>query len=299
MKPGAKVRHRGSTEGRAGSPLWRGRSPHSVFQEMTQLMNLGVKDFYFLDPNFIGPGKKGRDRVLELAQLLRPLGITFGMETRPNDLDAEILESLVSAGLQSLLLGIESGSVSVLGRLHKSALLSAGKRAVHLCRSAGIDPEVGFLMFVPDGTLEDLEHNLEFLQANNLLDRLDRTANLLCHCQIVLMGAPDDRRYKEQERLTELGPLGFEGEISFIDDRVKWVSELMVHACLSVLRDMSRPQSPVYWRKSVDRSRFGGVNDYLVNLSKQLLKDARKITHLPPISVLEIDIERELRGAIA
>ncbi len=72
----------------------------------------------------------------------------------------------------------------------------------------------------------------------------------------------------------------------------------MVHASLSVLLDMSRPQSPVYWRKSVDRSRFGGVNDYLVNLSKQLLKDVRKITHLPPISVLKIDIERELRGAI-
>ena len=279
-------------------PLWRGRSAHNVLEEITQLMDKGVRDFYFVDPNFIGPGKKGKRRALELAELIRSLGITFGMETRPNDLDIETLESLASSGLQSLLLGIESGSAAVLGRLRKDARLNAGQRAVSLCRSVGIEPEIGFLMFVPDSTVEDLEYNLEFLQGLNLLDRLDRTANLLCHRQIVLMGTSDYKRFRDQGRLTETGPFGFEGKISFVDDRVQWMSELVVHACLYALRDMSRPESPVCWRKSPHSAGLKGINTYLVDLFKRLLKDAQKANHLPPVSTLKNDIESELQQEI-
>ncbi|MGB6068717.1 MAG: radical SAM protein [Desulfomonilaceae bacterium] len=280
-------------------PLWRGRSPNNVLGEMTHLVNRGVRDFYFVDANFIGPGKKGRDRIRNLAHLIRPLGITFGMETRPNDLDGDILECLAAAGLRTLLLGIESGSASVLGRLHKSASRKAGERAVDLCRSWGIEPEVGFLMFVPDSTVEDLEYNLDFLRSNNLLDRLDRTANLLCHCQIVLMGTSDYFHFKEQGRLTASGTFGFEGEVSFVDERVLWTSELVVHACLFVLREMSRPESPLYWRDFGNSSRFGGVNDYLVSLFEQLLKEARKMPPLPPAGALKREIETELQERIA
>lgn len=280
-------------------PLWRGRTPENVLEEMTRLVDRGARDLYFVDPNFIGPGKKGRDRARHVAKLIRPLGITYGMETRPNDLDGDLLERLVDSGLRSLLLGIESGSASVLGRLHKSSSRNAGERAVSLCRSWGIEPEVGFLMFVPDSTLEDLEHNLEFLRSNGLLDRLERTANLLSHVQIVLLGTSDYQRFKDQGRLKATGPFGFEGEIAFLDERVRWVSELVGHACLSALREMSRPESPVYWRKSGDGIRFGGVNDYLVNLFEQLLKEVRKTGFLPPVPILKRDIERELLGKIA
>ncbi len=279
-------------------PLWRGRTPQNILEEMTRLVDRGVMDFYFVDPNFIGPGKNGKRRILELTEMIRPLGITFGMETRPNDLDAEILENLLSAGFKSLLLGIESGSASVLGNLKKGASLNASERAIKLCRSAGIEPEVGFLMFVPDSTVEDLKHNLEFLQRNSLLDRLDRTANLLCHYQIVLMGTSGYRRFEKQGRLTRTGILGFEGEISYLDEGVKWMSELTVHACLYVLRDMSRPGSPLYWRKSGDCQSFKRVNDYLVNLFKRLLEEAQKPSDLPPLKTLKDDIERELRMEI-
>lgn len=279
--------------------LWRGRSPRNLIEEMTQLMDLGFRDFYFVDPNFIGPGRQGKSRVLEMAGLIRPLGITFGMETRPNDLETDILEHLVSAGLQSLLLGIESASASVLGNLHKSSSQHSGERAISLCRSVGIDPEVGFLMFVPDSTIDDLEQNLEFLQRNNLLDRLDRTANLLCHCQIVLMGTSGYRRFQEQGRLTETGLFGFEGDVSFRDSRVKWMSELIVHACLYVLRDMSRSESPIWWRTSGAGPVSKSVNEYLVNLFERLLKTARETTHLPPVDILKSDIEKELREKIS
>jgi len=274
--------------------LWRGRSPQNVVEEMARLMHQGFRDFYFVDPNFVGPGRRGKSRILELARLIRPLGITFGMETRPNDLDAEILEHLVSAGLQSLLLGIESASASVLGNLHKSSSQDSGERAISLCRSAGIEPQVGFLMFVPDSSIDDLEQNLEFLLRNNLLDRLDRTANLLCHCQIVLMGTSGYRLFKEQGRLIETGLFGFEGEVSFRDARVKWMSELVVHACLYVLRDMSWSESPIYWRTSRCSPVSDSVNRYLVNLFQRLMKAARRATLLPPVDEMKSGIENEI-----
>jgi anaerobic magnesium-protoporphyrin IX monomethyl ester cyclase len=280
-------------------PLWRGRSPRNVLEEMTQLIHRGVRDFYFVDANFIGPGEKHRHRTMELARLIRPLGISFGMETRPNELGLEILESLALAGLKTLLLGIESGSAPVLGRLRKNARINAGVKAIELCRSIGIEPEIGFLMFVPDGTVEDLKHNLDFLLSNNLLDRLDRTANLLSHCQIVLMGTSDYRLFKKQGRLVEMGPLGFEGQVSFGDTRVKWMSELVVHACLYVLEEMSRSESPIYWRKPADGPAFKRVNDYLVDLFKRLLDDAQRAVNRPPVDALKNDIERELREEIA
>ncbi len=168
--------------------LWRGRSPENIAKEMQELVDQGVNQFYFADPNFIGPGAAGKKRAMELMDLIQPMGITFGMETRPQDLTDPILEKLVNAGFTSLLMGIESGSKAVLNSINKSSATDVGAKAIALCRKHGIEPEVGFLMFVPDSSLDDLGQNMDFLIRNNLLDRLARTANLLCHSQIVLAG---------------------------------------------------------------------------------------------------------------
>lgn len=276
-------------------PLWRGRSPQNVFQEIEQLVNQGTGDFYFVDPNFIGPGKKGRQRTLELMELIRPLEITFGMETRPQDLDDEILESMLASGFQSLLMGIESGSESVLGKLNKSASRNAAEEAIERCRAWGIEPEVGFLMFVPDSTVDDLRQNLEFLERNRLLDRLERTANLLCHYQIVLMGTSGYERFARQGRLQPEGLFGFEGEIAYLDPAVKWMADLVIHACLSVLKDMSRPESPVYWKTRSRSDAAGRLNNYLVDLFKQLLEATRKGGTLPPVASMKEQITRFLQ----
>ncbi len=279
-------------------PLWRGRTPENIFDEIVRLIDVGYRDFYFVDPNFIGPGKKGKERIKALLDLIRPLDITFGMETRPNDLDPDLLDQLVSAGFKSLLLGIESGSSSVLANLNKGGLLNSSEQAIEFCRDTGIEPEVGFLMFVPDSTLEDLKYNFEFLQQNNLLDRLGRTANLLGHRQIVLMGTSGYRLYEKQGRLKRTGVLGFEGEVSYLDGRVKWISDLMIHACLYVLRDMEQATSPIYWRRSrvdnKDQPEAEIVNEYLTTLFTRLIDVADNSKTLPAAREMKSDIEKEL-----
>lgn len=261
---------------------WRGRSPHNIFSEIEILEAQGVKDFYFADPNFIGPGKAGRARALQLLEMLKPLNITFGMETRPNDLDDEILEKLVGAGMTSLLMGIESGSATILRHIRKGSTANVGSRAIRLCRRHGIDPEIGFLMFVPDATINDLRQNMEFLKENGLLDRLDRTANLFSHKQIVMAGTTGYAEYERQGRLTKSGVFGFEGEVQFVDSDVEWVSELVIFACSTILRSMSEEQSPIFWKKTVSPI-FHAANRYLVDLFDSLLVEIEDVGTLDDV----------------
>jgi radical SAM superfamily enzyme YgiQ (UPF0313 family) len=256
-------------------PLWKGRSPENIVMEMKTLIEKGYSDFYFIDPNFIGPGKKGRERCETLMDMIQPMNITFGMETRPNDLDHSIFEKLVNSGLTSLLLGVESGSKSILAGLNKGAKVNVSEEAIQICRDHGIEPEIGFLMFVPDATLADLEYNYEFLMRNNLLDRLDRTANLLAHRQIVMMGTSGFKMYEEQGRLKRSGALGFEGDVAYSDERVKMVSNAVMFACLYVLKNMGRPESPIYWKKQGKNNGYekisADVNAYLVKVFKKFI----------------------------
>ncbi|WP_022669287.1 B12-binding domain-containing radical SAM protein [Desulfospira joergensenii] len=255
--------------------LWRGRSPENIAREIQDLVDQGIKSFYFCDPNFIGPGAGGRKRIMDLMDRIRPMNIRFGMETRPQDLDEPLMKKLIRSGFQSLLMGIESGSSHVLSRIDKSSGPDRAARAIELCRAWGVEPEIGFLMFVPEGRIEDLGINMDFLEENRLLDRLDRTANLLSHTLIVLAGTSGYGRYQEEGKLQKNGLFGFEGRVAFSDPRVAWVEDLLTFACHRLLKEMSRMESPVFWEKP-DLEISRKANDFLVDLGKRLIRDGRK-----------------------
>jgi anaerobic magnesium-protoporphyrin IX monomethyl ester cyclase len=147
---------------------------------------------------------------------------------------------------------------------------------------------------LPTALWDDLENNYRFLEQNRLLDHLERTANLLCHRQIVLMGTLGYREFMRQGRLIPNGPLGFQGDVAYQDFRVRWMSELVPHACLSVLRQISRADSPLYWKTCEDEKLCTGVNHYLVELFQRLLKQASREKRLPPVGQMKQEIEKEI-----
>ncbi|MBT7630849.1 MAG: B12-binding domain-containing radical SAM protein [Desulfobacula sp.] len=253
--------------------LWRGRSPENIADEIKGLVAKGGKEFYFCDPNFIGPGTKGKKRIMGLMDLLKPLNIKFGMETRPQDLDDEVLRKIVNAGCESLLMGVESGSSNVLNQIDKSSGPAQSSDAIELCRKYGIEPEIGFLMFVPDSSLNDLKENMSFLMENKLLDRLARTANLLSHTQIVLAGTSGYNRFEKMKRLNKSGIFEFEADVHFLDPAVKWVATLLTFACHTILKTMSNSRSPIFW-KNKDNGISQTANNYLVELSYSLIDQA-------------------------
>jgi anaerobic magnesium-protoporphyrin IX monomethyl ester cyclase len=250
--------------------LWRGRSVENVVHEIEQLVDLGVRDFYFADANFIGPGRRGKQRTIELMQAIQPFNIRFGMETRPQDLDDEIMSHLKASGFESLLMGVESGSGRILDAMNKQSGPSRAGRAIALCRKYDIEPEIGFLMFVPDSTVDDLKHNFDFLMENALLDRLDRTANLLCHSQIVLAGTSGYRQFDALGQLNKSGLFGFEGDVRFLDPNVASICDRIVFACHTVLRLMSDRQSPIYWENPHSQISLS-LNQYLISLFLSLI----------------------------
>jgi radical SAM superfamily enzyme YgiQ (UPF0313 family) len=262
-----------------GKTAWRGRSVQDVVCEVTELVQNGHTDIYFVDPNFIGPGKAGRERAFELARSLSELGITFGMETRADDLTYPLMKALADAGLTSLLIGLESGSHGVLSRLSKNTSVKENQDAIEMVREAGLDPELGFIMFEPESTLNDILDNFLFLKENRVLDRLSRTVNILHHQQILLKGTSGYESALNKGRLIPRGFLGFEGELVYDDHRVAWLSGPVKSICRFVLHEMDKPQSPIYWeRESDSRAVFGRVNDRLVEVFEQLLKMSRNPT---------------------
>src|SRR5208337_4358579 len=111
--------------------LWRERSPENIIEEMDVIISgTGRRDFYFTDPNFFGPGERGRQRTLRLAALLRQRNIRFGLEGRVNDIHDETIGALADAGLRNILIGLESGKDDALKRMNKMTTVVQNEQAL-------------------------------------------------------------------------------------------------------------------------------------------------------------------------
>jgi radical SAM superfamily enzyme YgiQ (UPF0313 family) len=208
--------------------LWRERSPENIIEEMEVIIaETGRRDFYFTDPNFFGPGERGRQRTLRLAALLRQRNIRFGLEGRVNDILDETIGALVDAGLRNILIGIESGKDDALRRMNKMTTVAQNEQALRILRAHGIEPNVGFIMFEPDSSIEDVRANFKFLQRNGLLKTLAITVNVLYHFQIVLKGTPAYQNLYQAERLQTSPDAPYEGTATFLHAGVGLLASAM------------------------------------------------------------------------
>lgn len=155
-------------------PVWRGRSPENIIMEMKEVVEkYHIKHFMFVDPTFEDPGAKGKERIRKLAELIikEDLDITFLINVRAENWqeeDEELIELLFKAGLESLTVGIESGSQKDLELFHKRASVKDVEQFLKLIKKNNIYPAYGFIMFHPFSTLEDLEENNRFLHKMGL-----------------------------------------------------------------------------------------------------------------------------------
>ncbi|HBV99176.1 MAG: radical SAM protein [Peptococcaceae bacterium BICA1-7] len=206
---------------------WRGRSPENIIAEIDRLLaEYGKRDFYFVDPNFFGPGQYGQDRALRLASLLKERHIHFGIEARVNDIHERTVSSLAEAGLRHMLVGLESGRDESLKRLNKMTTVAQNEKALKILRQYGIEPNVGFIMFEPDSSLQDIRANYEFLQRNALTGDLAITANVLYHPMIILQGTRAYHKLQEEGRLKLLSTT-YEGTAGFADRQVAALASIM------------------------------------------------------------------------
>ncbi len=219
---------------------WRPRAVERVREEIEHRLSARkLSQVYFVDPNFMGPGRAGQDRTLHMASELKNLDLTFGLEARVNDIEPDTVAALKDAGLRSVFLGVESGSQAVLKRMRKGITPDQSSRAISILRTADVDVIVGFIMFDPDSTITDLQDNFEFLQQNNLLSQHSLTANVLYHSQIILKGTPSFAHYTAQGQLTVSQEAPYEGRVRYRDEKVGTIADCMQDLTLHYFRHLT------------------------------------------------------------
>lgn len=251
--------------------MWRGRTPENIIAEIDDLMvKHQIKEFYFTDPNFFGPGEKGQQRALKLAALLKSRNISFGIEARVNDIHEETISALVEAGLHHLLIGLESGSDSSLKRINKMTTVAQNERAIRILRQYGIEPNVGFIMFEPDSSVEDIRVNFEFLKRNDLMKNLVITANMLYHHLIVLKGTKAHKELYEAGRL-EVQASSYESVVALANPQVAILATIMRKITNFLFGRMAGIWGGKVQEPANAQEHYAKINSLLVNLFENSL----------------------------
>jgi len=252
---------------------WRSRSPENIIAEVDSIIaERGTRDFYFTDPNFFGPGQRGQDRALRLASLLKSKNIRFGIEARVNDVHDQTIGALVEAGLRHILIGLESGKDQSLKRMNKMTTVAQNERAIRILREHGIEPNVGFIMFEPDASLEDVRVNFEYLKRNDLLKQLAVTANVLYHHQIILKGTPAYQNLQKEGRLEIQSYSTYEGTTSFADPNVAVLADIMRRITNFLFTHMAEIWSGKVEEPRDARERYAKINGLFVERFESILQ---------------------------
>jgi radical SAM superfamily enzyme YgiQ (UPF0313 family) len=189
--------------GGAPGVLRRSRSPEDVVAEMQSLNEQrGVRLFVFHDDDFAaktGQQRRWIDRFLDLldeTELGRRIG--WKISCRVDDVDADILARCRAHGLLSVYVGVESGSPAGLATLNKRVTVQQNLAALRTLKDSGLGYDMGFMLFNPDTTIEELQDNLKFLREVATL----RGLPISFAKTMPLAGTAIERRLKDAGRLT-------------------------------------------------------------------------------------------------
>lgn len=151
---------------------WRGtpfryNSPERVISEIKDLINnYKVEAIFFIEDNLFA----NLDRLKKICNLIieNDLKFIWGANARVNNINPEILDLAKSAGCRQITFGFESGSQKVLDILNKKTNVEQNKRAVEMCRAAGLAPLGTFMIGTPYETREDIKKTRDFIRKNKL-----------------------------------------------------------------------------------------------------------------------------------
>lgn len=209
--------------------VWRGRSPGHVVDELEMLSkDYGAKLFNFSDSSFEDPGHIGKIRSREICQEIinRKLPISFKIymrcETMKSHNDIDLLMLYKQAGIDVIILGVESGSDYELNLYGKNSTMMDNIRTLKILRELDMFYVfAGFIMFGPNSTIDILRKNIKFLHEAGFADNLYILSN-------TLMLIRDSKLYenlKKEGRVIESGNFWELPKYTFIDDKVERVAK--------------------------------------------------------------------------
>jgi radical SAM superfamily enzyme YgiQ (UPF0313 family) len=158
----------------------------------------GARSLVFIDLEFC----INRKAVLDLCDFLSsaPYRIEWACTTRPDSVDAGLLEKMKEAGCTLIHYGVETGSPRIMKKLNKRMDFPAIEKAVRDTRAARIESLCFFMFGIGDETEEEMRETLGFAR---WLDP-DYVSFHVCNPQ------PATRAYEEwKDEITETFPYTF------------------------------------------------------------------------------------------
>lgn len=146
---------------KALNPNMRYRSPQNVYEEIKHVYDTyKIKQFRFSDEMFTANKK----RVLEICELIKPLGLVWRISARVKPLDREVLIAMKKAGCVEISFGIESFDDDVLKMLKKQATAEDNVNALRLAKEVGLVTRALFMIRTPGQTKDTVRKNIEWLK---------------------------------------------------------------------------------------------------------------------------------------
>ena len=146
---------------------FRFNSAERVVREVKELIAKHAIDaLFFIEDNLFAR----KDRLRRICALFEAEGITipWGGNARVSDLDADLLAVVRKAGCRQITFGFESGSQRILDLLRKRTTVEQNRRAVALCREAGIIPQGTVILGSPTETVEEIRATQAFIRDSRL-----------------------------------------------------------------------------------------------------------------------------------
>lgn len=139
----------------------RMRSPENVLTEIRECCeHYGIRNFHFRSDLFT----LDKEWVIGLCKMIveSGLNISWVSNSRVDTIDEERLAWMKRAGCWLMSLGIESGNSQMLGHIKKKITLDDARRAVRLCRQAGIKTYLYYIIGFPWETKETALDTIRF-----------------------------------------------------------------------------------------------------------------------------------------
>ena len=185
-----------------GAP-YRTRSAANIVAEIEQLRHEhGIHNFLFVDDEFIEGSRRRTAVIRDLCHTIRrrELDVGFAIQYRADHgHQRDLLIALKGVGLSTVFIGVESGIDSVLARYEKGITRRTITTALAVARELELSLIVGYILFDPDTTFDELRANVAYLSSDEAPTVLD------LHGMIVLKGTPDEARLRREGRLKEEG----------------------------------------------------------------------------------------------
>ncbi len=136
------------------------RSVDNIISEIENCLNLGIKDIFFYDDTFV----LNKQRTIDICNAIidRGFKMPWGIRTRIDSVNKDILTKLKQAGCQRIHFGVEAGTSKILSVLNRRMSIAQIKEGFRLTRETGIKTLAYFMIGSPTEQLEDIQETIDF-----------------------------------------------------------------------------------------------------------------------------------------